>query len=242
MPIYLFSRSPILHPLSLTDWISQTKTTLCSLRQVRLGIALLLALALTTTAHATPVTFSLQNGAFGSGAILTGTVVIDTATGSMVSADLTYTLGGSSVTFDRAFFVQFTTVGLRMGNFVPVIGAGVVDGPGDPNAQPPAVDEFDLLLPGSSLVGYSGGPVCAASITLDCGGATYSEYYGRVNFVIDHGLPVPGWDVMTSGTLVPLAVATPEPSEFALTLTGMALCCSLVRGRWYGARLSKQDI
>jgi len=182
----------------------------------RTGISLIAASILTATASATPITFSLENGTFGSGATMSGTVVIDTTTGSTVSADLTYTLGGLSVTFDQAFFSQGFIPPL-FGVLVPVTVAGVVDGPGSPSANPPVVDEFDLLLPAASLVGYTGGQVCAFPISTGdyCGGGIGSEYYGRVNFI--------GNDGMATGNLVPFTV-TPEPSAFALTLTGTALC------------------
>jgi hypothetical protein len=197
--------------------------------RLRTGISLIAVFVLTATAHATPITFSLENGIFGSGATMSGTVVIDTATGSLVSADLTYTLGGSSVTFDRAFFGQ-TTLPALFGVPFPVTLAGVLDGPGSSSSNPPTADEFDLLLPVPSLVGYTGGPVCNSGIEF-CGGQVFTEYYGRVNFVIDHGLSVPGNDALATGNLVPFTV-TPEPSEFALTLTGTALCAFMGFGRF----------
>jgi hypothetical protein len=180
------------------------------------GFSFLAVFLLAATAGATPVTFSLEDGTFASGATMSGTLVIDTATGSLVSADLTYTLGGSSVSFDRTFFGQGTIPAL-FGVFFPLTVAGVVDGPENPLANPPVVDEFDLILPAASLVGYAGGPLCTDGSVggVYCGGAVFSEYAGRVNFL--------GNDVMTNGNLVSFA-ATPEPPEFVLTLTGAALC------------------
>jgi len=189
--------------------------------RLRTGISLIAAFVLTATARATPLTFSLENGTFGSGATMSGTVVIDTVSGSLVSADLTYTLGGSSVTFDRAFFAQGIIPALYNVYF-PLTYGGVVDGPEDPLANPPVVDEFDLLLPVPSLVGYTGGSICTYS-SYYCGGGVFSEYYGRVNFV--------GNDGMATGNLVPFTV-TPEPSGFALTLTGTVLCAFMGFGRF----------
>ena len=186
----------------------------------RLGIGFLFVAVLlfVATAGATPITFFLEDGTFASGATMSGTVVIDTATGSFVSADLTYTLGGSSVTFDQAFYAQGTIPALY-GLHFPVTYGGVVDGPGNPLASPPVVDEFDPFLPVASLVGYTGGPLCTY-VSDYCGGGIGSTYYGRINF--------PGDDEMYTGSLV----STPEPSGFTLTFTGAALCAFVVLGRF----------
>ena len=182
----------------------------------RTGISLLIFLTLAVVAHANPITFSMQNGTFASGATMSGTVVIDTATGSMVSADLTYTLGGSSITFDQTFYSQ-SSEGAVYGLYFPVTYGGVVDGPGSPSASPPVVDEFDLELPVGSLIGYTGGLVCTypSAGGYYCGGGFGSEYYGRVNFVGD--------DEMIAGSLTALTT-TPEPSGLILTVTGLILC------------------
>jgi hypothetical protein len=189
--------------------------------RLRTGISFIAVFVLTATVQAAPISFSLQDGTFGSGATMSGTVVIDTATGSLVSTDLIYTLGGSSVTFDRTFFAQGTIPALYNVYF-PLTYGGVVDGPQNPLANPPAVDEYDLLLPTSSLVGYTGGSICTF-LSDYCGGGIASEYFGRINF--------PGNDGMATGSLVPLT-ATPEPSEFALTLTGAALCAFIGLGQF----------
>lgn len=200
-------------------------------------ISLIVAMVgFTLTARATPITFSLQNGTYGSGAKMTGTVVIDTATGTMVSADLTYTLSGSSVTFNQNFSDQGIVPALY-GVYYPLSYGDVVDGPGNPNATPPTADDLGLLLPVGSLVGYSGGDLCTDNGPSGhyCGGGIFSEYYGRVNFVIDHGLSAPGDDALTTGSLVPLTATTPEPSAWMLTLTGIALCSVI---SWRGMRLT----
>jgi len=204
--------------------------------RLRIGISLIAIVVLTVAARATPVTFSLQGGTFyNSGAKMTGTVVIDTTTGVLVSADLTYALGGSSVTFNQAFVGPFTIPPLYTVKF-PLSGASVFDGPGDTPASP-VNDEFDLVLPVASLIGYSGGLICNAGDPpgIYCGGGIYSSYHGRVNFLTDYGIGA-GIDDMGTGELVPLAVATPEPSEFALTLTGTALCLCVALRRFRQAQ------
>lgn len=204
--------------------------------RLRTGISLIAVFVLTATARATPVTFSLQDGTFGNGATMSGTVVIDTATGTMVSADLTYAEGGSSVSFDRTFFAQGTIPALYT-VFFPLTYGGIVDGPGSSQTNPPTADEFDLLLPAASLVGYTGGPICTFT-SYYCGGGIASEYYGRVNFLGNSGFGYPGNDGMNTGNLVPFTV-TPEPSELVLTLTGAALYASIGLGRFRRLRLQQ---
>jgi hypothetical protein len=185
--------------------------------RLRAGISFVAVLLLLTAteANADPITFSLQNGVFASGAMISGTVTIDTATGSFVSADLIYSeLGGSNLTFDQSFFSQATEEVLRNGNFVPVTFGAVADGPGNPFGSPPEVDELDLFIPGGLLIGYTGGTLCSDSIF--CGGGAGSTLNLRVGITAN--------DDLVTGDLAPV----PEPSGYTLTLFGGAVLCGFV--------------
>src|SRR3954469_9903517 len=116
---------------------------------IRLASIVFLACATTIVADASPVTFTLHNGTFASGATITGTTVIDTATGMFVSADLVYSLGGSSVTFNGAFGSTVVLFGGPYGLLYNVSLAEVVEVPGGLNVP----DIFEPLIP-ALLVGY----------------------------------------------------------------------------------------
>lgn len=190
--------------------------------RIKTVFAVIASFVFFSTARATPTTFTLQNGVYGSGATMTGTVLIDTTTGQMLSADLTYTLGGSSVTFNQAFRAQHPIAAVY-GVYFPLTEGEIDDGPG-----PGTVDAFNLLIPAQTLVGYTGSLLCTGSNY--CGGGITSEYFGRANFVIDHGYS-PGDDVLATGSLAPLA-ATPEPPALVLTCTGIAFCIMFTLGRF----------
>ena len=97
------------------------------------------------------------------------------------------------------------------------------DGDPTPTYEP---DQFFLVLPTDSLVGYTGSAICSSS--LPCGGT-------ETIFGIDEGeYPVdPTVFVATSGTLeLPGAdTATPEPSTIALLSTGLLGTATLLRRR-----------
>jgi hypothetical protein len=193
--------------------------------RLRTGISFVAVLLLLAAieANADPITFSLQDGVFASGATISGIVTIDTATGSFVSADLVYSeLGGSNLTFDQSFFSQATEEVLLNGNFVPVTFGAVADGPGNPFASPPEVDELDLFVPGGSLIGYTGGILCSDSNF--CGGGAGSTVDLRVGITAN--------DDLVTGDLAPV----PEPSAFTLTFTGAVLCAFVVLGRFRRAQ------
>ena len=130
------------------------------------------------------------SGTFANGATLGGTVTINPATGEVtainltVSAPISATLTVAEGTGFGAAYVDF--------------GVGTVSGTTD----------MTVALPGTTLVGFSGGPLCSTSAP--CGGISSGV---RVSGVLTQ---------LTSGSLTSgsSAAATPAPPSLWLALSG----------------------
>jgi hypothetical protein len=134
------------------------------------------------------VTFSLENVTFDDGATGSGTVSIDTTTGTYTGFNFTFVDGAEQVLFQTLDF-QDTFNGDTQTFFDSYTAAG---------------DVLLFDLPGATLAGYTGSPMCTVSTA--CNGD-----YGYV------ALAGQGADVFDTGSLVP----TPEPSGVALLGAGM---------------------
>jgi len=119
----------------------------------------------------------LLTGLLANGAVLNGTVLIDTSTGTVSALSLTI---GSPTNITLKVSATLVTNGRT---FVDLIGSS---GPQYPNLA--------ILFPTSTLIGYGGGPLCSAESP--CVGASHSL---RSGFVLDTGTSVP----VTAGSLVP---------------------------------------
>jgi hypothetical protein len=81
---------------------------------------------------------------------------------------------------------------------------------------------FQISIPGTNNINYSGGLICSGSNYGSCGAPGGGYYYSGVNFGSG------SFDAALSGSLTPASAATltPEPSSFVLlgtALLGMAL-------------------
>jgi hypothetical protein len=87
--------------------------------------------------------------------------------------------------------------------------------------------EFQITIPGTSNIGYTGGQVCSSSNANACPvtGTNGDYYVTGITSGID--------DFATSGSLA--LVSTPEPSSIALLGTGALGMAGLLRKRYMGA-------
>jgi hypothetical protein len=165
-----------------------------------LGVAAL-SLFAAPAIHASPITF-VATGTLTDGATLSGFVVIDTATGVVQSADLSVSspISLSGLTFDSSNSAQGSTDYQLLADAIP----------GSPSSG-----FVVLALPGTTLVGYSGGNICVSS----CGSTAPSYAYDPALTSIS----------FTSGSLT---AAAPEPGSLALCIAGGALLAWKRRQRW----------
>src|SRR3954466_15769703 len=122
----------------------------------------LIGLGLAGTASASPITFTVS-GIFDNASTLTGTLVIDTASGVVNSGDLTVSGVGE--------FNNLTASGFLVSNFDSLgdnfwFGIDLTESP----AQSDPYIQLGLLLgTNSSLIGYAGSALCGDA-DVNCGG------------------------------------------------------------------------
>ena len=150
-------------------------------------------------------TFSLV-GTFENGDNLTGTVVVDTTAGYVL--DQRATLFSHGVIIDEYFNPQAQSIfapggGVTASYLLQSIGAGGI--------------LLNLGVPGTSLVGYVGGDLCATGNGLTC---AFSNIFLTSTSVSD---------AVTARLTRPTAV--PEPSSLPLVAIGLVACCVAARAR-----------
>lgn len=147
-------------------------------------------------AYATPVAFS-ANGSFTNGAVLSGTVTIDTATGTALKGDLavsgvaahfTTLVGQSTGPVPSPFFTELDFANGQATNNV-----------------------LDLLFKPASLVGYAGGDLCHFT-PANCPASNSPIFYVTFYGTNTNGV-VADTSVLQAGSLT---LPAPEPSTFIL--------------------------
>jgi hypothetical protein len=133
------------------------------------------------------------------GGTVSGIVDVDITKGQFTTVDFTAIIGGISHLFDTPTFNQ----GAVPNPATLYVGIFTDSSSGD---------MFQIALPPTSLIGYTGSAVC--SLSLACN-PTLDIPTIFIQVKTDMG------NIAESGSLTPAAVATPEPSTFALLGTGI---------------------
>lgn len=147
----------------------------------------------------------------------TGTVTINTTTGSVTSIDATISpMAGNSFSFDSSASLSQSVLTEPNGDMYYAVSISEGE------------DSLELLFPETSLVGFSGGVLCAASYN-NCpnqaDGSADSGYGTGSGF----GVALTA-DLSTSAPVNPSV--TPEPSSIALLGTGLLGVAGLMRKRF----------
>lgn len=145
-------------------------------------------------------------GTFTDNATLSGTIDINTTTGTVTGGDLTvstvspaFTILGAQGTGSHSdYFADFTN---GAGGF-PTISGTVAP------SIAVAVDSLDIYFDAATLIGYTGGALCSTAGNCSTDVTSY-------NTGLDPNL--------TGGTVTPATPSTPEPSTWMLVLAGPAL-------------------
>jgi len=192
-----------------------------------------------SAAHAGPITvFDLTNATietpYGSLGLESGTVTINTVTGAIVSENIEIKdvwipdLGHVLINYHFAGPISSVNQGSDPYSSTPeyyseISGTATPTSAGVDNAG----TSFYLTLPVSSLVGYTGGPLCTISL-IPCGGDYTTLYTGESdeNFYFELG-----------GDLTP-DTPVPEPSTLLLLATGMVGVAGTARRRILSRRNS----
>jgi hypothetical protein len=142
------------------------------------------------------------------GGTVSGIVDVDITDGMFTAIDFTATVGGVS----HLFIDPLSTFRQGPVPTPPTLYVGLfTDSSGD---------TFQLALPTTSLVDYSGSSVC--SLGLSCN-PTMDITTVFIQAKTDIGA------VATSGSLTPAPASTPEPSTFALLITGILALAGITR-------------
>jgi hypothetical protein len=165
---------------------------------------------LAPVAHAGVVTFD-ASGTFQDGSVLSGTMLIDTAIGSITGGDLA--VSGNAADFTS---LELQRTWPPTSPFLTEVQFG--------NGRPTA-NSLTFLFPPVSLVGYTGGIICGISSTcIDQAGLHYFS-----NISTFDGQFFSNFIDLDSGSLRPAGV--PEPSTAVLSLAGLALAALRLRRR-----------
>jgi hypothetical protein len=161
----------------------------------------------------TITTFALDGFTFQTPATLTGTITIDVTTGITTGINATYTAG--SLTDE---FTVLRTSPVLTSEFASVASINI-----------PTNDLLVFVFPTSSLVGYTGGPVCFYYIVYPYGTCPVGPFNPPMAYVGSDFTKFPmESNFIQTGTLDPIpTTTTSEPSNFVLVGSGLIGALSL---------------